>query len=77
MFGKAIEYIKHLLNIIYNYVLDCYPDDVLNDVDLNEFCLALTSLAKDYLSIANDDVTNGQLEQKIKKVLEKTPDLII
>lgn len=87
-FGKVIKYIESELykdpsiqqiafQLLNNYVLDCYPDDVLNDVDLNEFCLALTSLAKDYLSIANDDVTNDQLKQKIKKVLEKTPDLII
>lgn len=87
-FRKVIKYIESELykdpsvqqiafQLLNNYVLDCYPDDVLNDVDLNEFCLALTSLAKDYLSIANDDVTNDQLKQKIKKVLEKTPDLII
>lgn len=87
-FRKVIKYIESELykdpsiqqiafQLLNNYVLDCYPDDVLNDVDLNEFCLALTSLAKDYLSIANDDVTNGELKQKIKKVLEKTPDLII
>ncbi len=87
-FKKVIKYIESELykdpsvqqiafQLLNNYVLDCYPDDVLNDVDLNEFCLALTSLAKDYLSIANDDVTNGELKQKIKKVLEKTPDLII
>ena len=87
-FKKVIKYIESELykdpsiqqiafQLLNNYVLDCYPDDVLNDVDLNEFCLALTSLAKDYLSIANDDVTNDQLKQKIKKVLEKTPDLII
>lgn len=87
-FRKVIKYIDSELykdpsiqqiafQLLNNYVLDCYPDDVLNDVDLNEFCLALTSLAKDYLSIANDDVTNGELKQKIKKVLEKTPDLII
>lgn len=87
-FIKVIKYIESELykdpsvqqiafQLLNNYVLDCYPDDVLNDVDLNEFCLALTSLAKDYLSIANDDVTNDQLKQKIKKVLEKTPDLII
>ncbi|MDY6003168.1 MAG: hypothetical protein SPJ49_02435 [Bacilli bacterium] len=87
-FKKVIKYIESELykdpsvqqiafQLLNNYVLDCYPDDVLNDVDLNEFCLALTSLAKDYLSIANDDVTNEQLKQKIKKVLEKTPDLII
>ena len=87
-FKKVIKYIESELykdpsvqqiafQLLNNYVLDCYPDDVLNDVDLNEFCLALTSLAKDYLSIANDDVINDQLKQKIKKVLEKTPDLII
>lgn len=87
-FKKVIKYIESELykdpsvqqiafQLLNNYVLDCYPDDVLNDVDLNEFCLALTSLAKDYLSIANDDVTNDQLKQKIKNVLEKTPDLII
>lgn len=87
-FKKVIKYIESELykdpsvqqiafQLLNNYVLDCYPDYVLNDVDLNEFCLALTSLAKDYLSIANDDVTNDQLKQKIKKVLEKTPDLII
>ena len=87
-FNKVIKYIESELykdpsvqqiafQLLNNYVLDCYPDDVLNDVDLNEFCLALTSLAKDYLSIANDDVINDQLKQKIKKVLEKTPDLII
>lgn len=87
-FRKVIKYIESELykdpsvqqiafQLLNNYVLDCYPDDVLNDVDLNEFCLALTSLAKDYLSIANDDVTNDQLKQKIKNVLEKTPDLII
>lgn len=87
-FIKVIKYIESELykdpsvqqiafQLLNNYVLDCYPDDVLNDVDLNEFCLALTSLAKDYLSIANDDVINDQLKQKIKKVLEKTPDLII
>lgn len=87
-FRKVIKYIESELykdpsvqqiafQLLNNYVLDCYPDDVLNDVDLNEFCLALTSLAKDYLSIANDDVANDQLKQKIKKVLEKTPDLII
>ena len=87
-FKKVIKYIESELykdpsvqqiafQLLNNYVLDCYPDDVLNDVDLNEFCLVLTSLAKDYLSIANDDVINDQLKQKIKKVLEKTPDLII
>ena len=87
-FKKVIKYIESELykdpsvqqiafQLLNNYVLDCYPDDVLNDVDLDEFCLALTSLAKDYLSIANDDVTNDQLKQKIKKVLEKTPDLIV
>ena len=58
-FKKVIKYIESELykdpsvqqiafQLLNNYVLDCYPDDVLNDVDLNEFCLALTSLAKDY-----------------------------
>ncbi|MCQ3034934.1 MAG: hypothetical protein MJ248_01730 [Bacilli bacterium] len=65
------------IQLFNNYILDTYPEDVLENEDLKTFVLAVTDLAKDYLSIPSENVDKkvGEIKDKIKAVLDQTPSL--
>lgn len=67
------------IQLFNNYILDTYPEDVLENEDIKTFVLAVTELAKDYLSIPTEDVKQEVMEikNKIKAVLDKTPSLTL
>ena len=67
------------IQVFNNYILDTYPDDVLENEDIKTFVFAISELAKEFLSmpLENTDKEVVEKKQKIKEILDKTPALIL